>query len=84
MKSLYITYRHLQEKKIGKIHWGKFHHCHIGRAFGTRFAIGCHFGRKRAPPAILADYPPLGGEIVFPTFGGLPRPKHKHSTKAAR
>jgi hypothetical protein len=23
-------------------------------AFGTRFALACHFGRKRAPPAILA------------------------------
>ena len=28
--------------------------CHIGRAFGTRFAVACHFGRNRPLSAILA------------------------------
>jgi hypothetical protein len=30
MPWLYIHYRQLQEKKIGKIFWGKFHHCQFG------------------------------------------------------
>ena len=29
--------------------------CQFCRSFGTRFADGCHFGRRRPPSAILAD-----------------------------
>ena len=33
--------------------------CRFCIDFGTRFALACHFGRKRAPPAILADSLPF-------------------------
>ena len=53
------------------IFWHDICYCHIGRAFGTRFAVGCHFGRKRALPAVLADDLPfwlLAQDLLMPLW----------------
>jgi len=47
------VYRHLQLKKLGEknIFFGMIF---AMLEFGTKFAVGCHFGSWRPPPAILA------------------------------
>jgi len=47
----------LQIKKNEKkkyFFWHDICYCQFGVAFGTRFAVGCHFGSFRAKSAILA------------------------------
>jgi len=39
--------------------WHGVCYCHIGRAFGTGFAVACHFGSRGPRSAVLADALPF-------------------------